>query len=91
MVVLHGAEEEERERGLGERGKEGGDRGFFSCVDHFALAKICHLRQFNEKGNKSTKGSNDTIIKVSLDFLKKFEYQKIYFAIVHVSYFTQEI
>lgn len=61
-----GREERERERKKGEN--------FFSCADHFALVKICHVRQFNEKENGSTKGSNDTIVQISLDFLKKFRY-----------------
>jgi hypothetical protein len=77
MVVLYNAERgREREKG----------GGFFYCADHFALAKMYHVRQFNVKENINTKESNGAIDQVPLDSLKKIGYQKVHFMILWVPF-----
>lgn len=54
-----------------------------TSIDKFTL-------NFNRKLDGSINEGNEDIVRVSLDSLKKFGYQKLYFVIVQVSfeYFT---
>lgn len=54
-----------------------------TSIDKFTL-------NFNRKLDGSINEGNEDIVRVSLDSLKKFGYQKVYFIIVQVSfeYFT---